>query len=312
MDKTATCLECRKTFSSESSLHRHIKAHKLSQSSYYFKHFPRHDKFDGSPIEFKNVDYYFAHDFNSRANLRDWLFRATPEEAKEYVRKILLARKSSKNLTYAPCQVELRSLPMPGMAYMNKLFGDYYAEALQLGFKLKCDILSFNGHWQEFHVEHKIICDTREQLPLSFDGIKTIHQGLKFGDYKLNDDTFSHNCCIERKSIGDFYGTMTSGYTRFCNELDRAQQAGFYLIIIIEGLYEDVIGHTTKLNQISTKHPEYALHNMRNLCQIYPMMQFLFVENRDEASEVILKLFQSNGQFKKIDLQYSFDVGNLI
>ena len=312
MDKAITCLECDKVFLEESSLHRHIKAHKMSQRDYYFQHFPRWDKLDGMPIEFKNKEYYFEHDFNSRANLRDWVYRVSPEEAKTYVRQLLIDRKRRKNLTYAPCQVELRSLPMPGMAYMNKLFGNYYDEALQLGFKLKCDTLRFDGNWQKFHVEHKVICDTREQMPLSFNELKTMHQGLKFGDYKLNDDIFSHSCCIERKSIGDFYGTLTQGYARFCNELDRAQQAGFYLIVIIEGLYEDVVGHTTKLKQISTKHPEYAMHNMRNLCQNYPMLQFLFVENRDEASEVILKLFQSNGQFKKIDLQYAYDTGNLI
>ena len=45
--------------------------------------------------------------------------------------------------------------------------------------------------------------------------------------------------------------------------------------------------------------------------QEFPFVQFLFVADRDEASEIIIKLFQSDGQFKHIDLQYAYDTLNL-
>lgn len=306
------CLECRKACKNDSSLHRHLKAHKMIQKNYYHKHFPRHDKLDGKIIEYKTKDQYFSSDFNSRANLKTWITRASAPEAKEYVRTLLLERKERKKLIYAPTQVELRSLPIPGMAYLNNLFGNYYAECEDLGFKLKHTKTSFNGVWREFLPHHKIIIDTREQMPLSFP-LKTIHEGLKFGDYKLNDDNFTHNCCIERKTLGDFYGTLTSGYERFCREVERAQQEDYYLIVLVEGLFEDMNQYVKSLKRMNIwASPEYVFHNMRELSQKYPMIQFLFVEDREEASEIILKLFRSNGQFKNVDLQYMFDTGKLL
>ena len=48
------CKECDKKFSSERSLHSHIKAHDLRVVSYYQKFYPRHDLYDGSIIKFKS------------------------------------------------------------------------------------------------------------------------------------------------------------------------------------------------------------------------------------------------------------------
>lgn len=304
------CLECGVKCDNEARLHRHIKAHKLSQAEYYFKHFPRYDKFDGRPIIFKNKESYFETSFNSVNNLKDWLMRANPEEAKRYIKTTLLARKRLKNLIYTPSQIELRSLSIPGMVYLNNLFGDYYNEMATLGFKNKFNKSKFNGIWQPFHVEHKVLVDSREQLPLVFDNIKTIHTGLEFGDYKLNDDNFSHNCCIERKSLADLCSTLKGGIERFRRELLRAQNAGYYMVVLVEEPFISLL-QLSKKDKVG-QHLEYVLHNMRLLCQEFTNMQFLFVENRDEASEVILKLFSSDGQFKDIDLQYAYDKGVLI
>jgi hypothetical protein len=46
--------------------------------------------------------------------------------------------------------------------------------------------------------------------------------------------------------------------------------------------------------------------------QKYRNIQFIFVNNREEAVKVIEKLFSSNGEYKKIDLQYAYDTGRLI
>lgn len=307
------CLECNKVCVSEEVLHRHLRAHKMSQGNYYVKHFPRYDKLDGTPIIFRNREIYFISDFNTRSNLKDWLNQTPAEEAKEYVRALLLDRKAKKSLVYAPCQVELRSLPMPGMVYMNRLFGSYYNECVKLGFKLKCSCPGFNGVWKEFKPEHIVLSDTREQMPLSFTRISSVIDTLDFGDYKLNDDAFTHNLVIERKSVADFYSTMSGAYERFCREIKRAEDDKFYLVVMIEGTFEEIYKFSLELKkrQIIIS-PEYVFHNMRKLCQDFPWLQFLFVENRDEASEVIIKLFQSDGQYRNIDLQYAYDTGNLI
>jgi len=313
MDNENICRECGKKARDLATLHRHLKAHKMSQGNYYVKHFPRYDKLDGSPIEFKNREFYFTADFNSRANLRDWLNRVSINEAKDYVRGMLLARKAKKNLIYTPSQVELRSLPMPGMAYMNGLFGSYYDECKTLGFTNKYWNYKFDGLWVPFSQAHEIRVDTREQMPLSFAGIKTTHEGLDFGDYRLNDDKFSHHCVIERKAIGDFYSTMSGQYFRFCKEIERAQAAGYYVVVLVESPFDSVYDFSRTLKRVDVIiSPEYVFHNMRNIIQAYPMVQFLFVEDRQEASDAILRIFQSSGQFKALDLQYAYDIGNLL
>lgn len=306
------CLECKKECRDETTLHKHLRAHKMSQGNYYTKHFPRYDKLDGAPIVFRNREHYFTSDFNTRVNLRDWLDRISVDEAKQYVRGMLLERKARKNLVWAPSQVELRSLPMPGMHYMNRLFGDYYVECANLGFRLKYNQLGFDGVWQEFSKDHYIISDTREQLPLHFDKIKSVQDALPFGDYRLNDDTFSHHLVIERKAMGDLYGTLSGYYARFAVEIHKAQEAGFYMVVLVEGSFESVYDFSKRLKRIDVViSPEYVFHNLRKLTQEFPMLQFLFVEDRDEASAIAIKLFQSDGQFKKVDLQYAYDTGNL-
>jgi hypothetical protein len=48
---------------------------------YYQKYYPRHDKYDGKIIKFKNKKQYFETEFNSRTNLRMWL-KNSPIEVK--------------------------------------------------------------------------------------------------------------------------------------------------------------------------------------------------------------------------------------
>ena len=313
MDKitlTPKCLECGKNCGELKSLHSHLRAHKMSQGNYYIKHFPRYDKLDGTPIIFKNRELYFVTDFNTRANLRGWLEQATPDEAKTYVRGLLMSRKEAKSLIYTPSKVELRSLPMPGMAYMNRLFGDYYAECSNLGFVNRFTEVYFSGLWRVFESEHRIICDTREQLPLCFgEKIKTKHENLDFGDYKLNDDVFTGKVCIERKSMGDLYATLTTGYSRLKREILRAKESGFYLIILIESAFEAIYPLSLKLKHLGTViSAEYVHHQMRELLKEFPtILQFLFVNDREDASEAVIKIFQSGGQCKHLDLQYTYD-----
>lgn len=84
----------------------------------------------------------------------------------------------------------------------------------------------------------KLIIDSREQKPLDFrkDAFHLIERkGLKFGDYSA---TF-HNAVIpivfERKGLGDLFGTMTNGYSRFKKEMARAKEAKSQLVLLIEG-----------------------------------------------------------------------------
>lgn len=75
-----------------------------------------------------------------------------------------------------------------------------------------------------------IIIDTREQRPWSFDPSRAdvTVSTLRTGDYALaGDDGFA----IERKSLDDFLGTISSGWDRFKRELHR--MAGWPARVVI-------------------------------------------------------------------------------
>ena len=90
-----------------------------------------------------------------------------------------------------------------------------------------------------------LLSDTREQSPLSFEGLDGIDKietiGLPFGDYTCMIDGRQVPICFDRKSIGDLFGTMTSGYERFKREMQRAKDNNHKLILITEGTYSDVL-----------------------------------------------------------------------
>lgn len=90
----------------------------------------------------------------------------------------------------------------------------------------------------------RIVIDTREQSPWSWepgDAITTV-SGLRAGDYALLDDTervrgsdrLAVRFAIERKSLEDFLGTISSGWDRFLRELD-AMEAFPAKVVIVEG-----------------------------------------------------------------------------
>lgn len=86
----------------------------------------------------------------------------------------------------------------------------------------------------------QITIDTREQTPWHFDpqDAVCVRGTLKTGDYALTgDDGFA----IERKSLDDFLGTISSGWERFKKELARARAAGFVMPIIVEGDADDML-----------------------------------------------------------------------
>jgi len=96
----------------------------------------------------------------------------------------------------------------------------------------------------------QIAIDTDEKRPWSFppECAKTHKRKLRTADYALlHDDGFA----IERKSLDDFVGTISTGYARFCRELDRMTAAGFPArVVIVEGSWAQVIDHEYEHPQV--------------------------------------------------------------
>jgi hypothetical protein len=81
----------------------------------------------------------------------------------------------------------------------------------------------------------KILTDTREQLPYWKDKRIT----LIVGDYTTVK--LKNKFHVERKSLQDLYGTLTSGNNRFKYELFRAAWHRIKIEVHVEGSREDFI-----------------------------------------------------------------------
>lgn len=104
----------------------------------------------------------------------------------------------------------------------------------------------------------RLIIDSREQLPLSFErwaDVVTERAGLPAGDYSLAGLETKVAC--ERKSISDLVGSLSSGRERFEAELMKAR--GFdTFCIIAECSMQDVAEHKYR-SQMS---PESVLQSL--------------------------------------------------
>ncbi len=76
-----------------------------------------------------------------------------------------------------------------------------------------------------------IITDTREQAPLEFRRLPSRPGTLATGDYSVAG--LENDFAIERKSIADLVGSLTSGRERFMREVDRLRSCPFCRLLII-------------------------------------------------------------------------------
>jgi ERCC4-type nuclease len=100
-----------------------------------------------------------------------------------------------------------------------------------------------------------IIIDTREQRPWSFNPafVNTTIGTLRQADYALaGDDRFG----IERKSLDDLLGTISTGWERFQRELQRMDDAKFVSkVVIVESDFINTCFTTGANNEvIAPKH----------------------------------------------------------
>jgi hypothetical protein len=302
------CKICQLKFDSDLSFHAHLKSHKIRQAEYYQTHYPRYDKFDKSIIKFKNKEQYFNTEFNSRLSFKNWILSASSIIAESYSKEVLLKRKEKGKIKFAPTQVELKTMMMPGIKFINEKIKNYNNFCKELGLEIKFSKESLNENNFKNITNKYIFTDSREQKALEFDN-RTRVKGMSFGDYRMKDSSIY----IERKSINDAWGTLTGGYERFEKEIIRAKEAEGYLVILVEGPFNELEKFPTQRQVYGKiKIPvEFLYHNIRELCQKYNHIQFLFVKNREEASRVIQKIFAADEQVKDVDLQYLYDIGKL-
>ena len=86
-----------------------------------------------------------------------------------------------------------------------------------------------------------IICDTRQQAGkhehvdgwLSAHGVPFSYRKLDYGDYQ-RDDGFSNISIDTKRDMQELVGNLGKQHRRFARECDRAAEAGYRLVILVE------------------------------------------------------------------------------
>jgi ERCC4-type nuclease len=100
-----------------------------------------------------------------------------------------------------------------------------------------------------------IIVDSREQTPLVF-SFPSITAGLVTGDYSVKglEDDFA----VERKTLPDLFGSLTSGRKRFMRELQRMRAHPFRRLLIV-GSENEIQRGSSRYHGIN---PESIMHSL--------------------------------------------------
>lgn len=138
----------------------------------------------------------------------------------------------------------------------------------------------------------KILIDTREQKRLSFCCNSEV-KCLKFGDYAcMFSETYQYPVVFERKNKADLFGSLTKGYDRLRACFKRAEEAGFKMIIVIEGSKEKIL----KGYDFSARDPESIIKQLETI-KIKYGVEHLFFHNRAFMSNYIVDFY--NEKYEK-------------
>lgn len=143
----------------------------------------------------------------------------------------------------------------------------------------------------------QIIRDTRETKPLLFSQSYkylqcSVDECLEVGDYAVRfSDGYIPPVRIERKSVGDLYGTLGKGYDRFKREIELANEQNLVLIIAVERPIEEI----RKGIEYSKRDGESIIDQVMTLFVKYGIVHQFFTD-RHEMAYYIYKLFFSIGK----------------
>jgi DNA excision repair protein ERCC-4 len=122
------------------------------------------------------------------------------------------------------------------------------------------------------------VIDTREQLPLELP-LRSITDTLPTGDYSVSG--FEDLICVERKSLPDLVGCMTSGRTRFERELQR-MKAYDSRCVVVESSWQKLRNGEYR----SRITPDTATHSVVSWLSRFAV-PFLFVDDRESAADAV-------------------------
>ena len=299
-----TCKECGESFSSERSLHAHLKKHGMTMAEYYTKHYPRNNLLTKEPLPFKNKEQYFNEDFSNRRQLLKWCDTTSRDCVKPYILDLLKNRVKSKSLKFGPSHLELKIASLPTVDIYKRHFGSYTKACEEAGVKPMFCSRAPDCWSSETARDVKVFIDTREQQPLNFKNSESMK--LEFGDYAVGEDDYAYTY-VDRKGEQDFKSTLSkNNLGRFREELSRTKDFDSYLYIVVESdltqIYKNNRWGPHKSNL------KYIYHNMRVLAHEFAgTCQFLFTGSRENSESVIPRLLVLGDRLWNVDLQYYID-----
>jgi hypothetical protein len=296
-------------FNTLEELHKHLRKIRTLQKDYYYTYYKRVDLFTGELIPYKDYSSYFSSYFATRSNMVEWLKKTPKEESLPVVREMFAARKKLKELVFIPTEIELRTSILPSTPFFEKMGVDYTIFCEELGYKRR--FVEPKELRKGFISKDLVIAvDTREKTPLAL-GCKTISKKIDEGDYGVEGSLFC-NLFIERKSLVDLVGTLSSGYERFLRELNRAKEKKKYIVILVEENIDLAInfGELPYMKYCQAT-PVFIFSRLKGLLQQFSNIQILFVNNRAESARVLPKIFAMKEQAKELDLQQLYKKGQL-
>lgn len=302
------CKLCFKEFDSPRGLHSHLaKTHTLGQEAYYHQFYPKYDKYSNDLIVYKEKEQYFESDFNSRENFAAWLAENySSPDVKSYCFKNLKERFDRKNLCFLPSQIELKSVTVPTISGFEKICGgiDQFLKELPLwNIPYRFDYQGIPEIDKKQNLE--IYVDTREQLPLDF-GCKTVKMKLSAGDYTCAAPYYS-DVFIERKSLPDLAGTLGGGRERFEREIERSKELGFYLVVVIETIFSEILNYSHPHRFGRRINGAHLAHEIREIMTKHSNVQFVCAGSRKRAPILIENIFRLKENAKRFDLEYLKD-----
>ena len=309
------CLECNREFPTERGLHIHVASH-MTLPAYYWKHFPRKDLLTGDPIVFKNKELYLTRDFNSKKNMAKWLHNSNLDMAKNYIsRKLseyLVDEQERYNNSLAPCQIDTKvNEEVPSIVFTESLLNKSFDEFIvTVGFTPRFNYSNMDKINTFPSKDMVIAVDTREQKPLSF-SCQTIRQKLDYGDYVALGKDYS-GLFVERKSLSDLVSTISLGYERLKQEINRAATMKGYLVVVVEEPLNSALRFQRQdlMQKFVKATPAFIFHRIRVLMRENDNIQFLFTDSREVSSDIIPRLFKLGREgAKNLDLQYLYDSG---
>lgn len=97
---------------------------------------------------------------------------------------------------------------------------------------------------------------------------------------------------IERKSLGDLYGTLTSGHKRFRRELVRAEERGIELQVLIEGTKADMRAKRFPMGEDRLISGETVLKIVATLSKRTGVV-FIWTKDRQAAKRRLLRILKA-------------------